>query len=381
CRGQAESGGLGRKVGAQLRRNLKRAILVYGNTLRRLMRGNSRVTISHELLDLRRVGAQDCRDPTIDQVGRTRHLHIEARKKRDQIFRRCPVVGNHPLVDREQPHQTTVRVDADRDKVMDRPLAAIWTDEAMEMAVLAHLRRGVMAMVIPLRATLAIIDVARRIMRPGLDTRSIAQGLENHVLAALGKHLFAEQSFADGLLPVFVHVRPTGAAPRKEMLRRVQQWALRHKGIPVPALRSMGSMPHRVPLAPPSTVRRQRKGQPEPQSMARRQRRVQQEPQSMARWQHRVQPEPQNRASMRRKAQPEPQNRARQQRKGQQELQSMARQQRKGQPGPQNRVSKQHRGRQSTANMLSTDSRCRGSRYTGSRCKDWHYTGSFPPVL
>src|SRR5690606_4329561 len=229
---------------------------------------------------------------------------------------------------------------------MDRPLAAIWTDEAMEMAMLAHLRRGVMAVVVPLRATLAIIDVTRRIVRPGLDTRRIAQGFENHGLAALGKDLLAKQSFADGLLPVFVHVRPTGAAPRKVMLRRVQQWALRHKGIPVPALRSMGSRRRREQRVPQSMARPQRKEQRVPQSTAKRQRKGQPVPQSMARRQRMGRPVPQSMAGTQRREQPE--------------LQSTARRRRMGQPvrqstGRRNRVSKQRRVRQSMANMLSTD--------------------------
>jgi hypothetical protein len=72
------------------------------------------VALTDQFGYLRLVGGENCRQPTVHEIRRPRHLYVEARQKSDRAFRAEPVIADHPLVHREKPQKAPVSVDPDR---------------------------------------------------------------------------------------------------------------------------------------------------------------------------------------------------------------------------------------------------------------------------
>ena len=116
------------------------------------MRLQHPVALPDETGNLVLVATQHRRQPAIDQIGRLRHLHVEARQERDGALRVEPGIADDPLVHGEEAVQAAMRIDAHGDKMVHGAVLPVRPDEAVEVAVLDLVEGRHMRMVVPLRA-------------------------------------------------------------------------------------------------------------------------------------------------------------------------------------------------------------------------------------
>ena len=130
------------KINHQLGDNLQCPVLAWIAAVSGRVRGERLVPPPDEVGDVVLVEPDDRGQPAIDEIVRRRELHVETGKERDGCRRIGEIVADHPVVDGEDPNQSAERIDAERDEVMDRTVAALGPQKAMEVTVLGWLCRA-----------------------------------------------------------------------------------------------------------------------------------------------------------------------------------------------------------------------------------------------
>lgn len=88
--------------------DLERPVQQGGGAFGRHVSGKGAVAGADQLGDLGLEGDEQGGEPAIDEVGRPRHLHVEARKQANRRLGIGPLIVDHPLVDREDAQRPAV---------------------------------------------------------------------------------------------------------------------------------------------------------------------------------------------------------------------------------------------------------------------------------